>query len=149
MSTASRPSSSRSGFTLIEVVLAMGILVTGMTMLLGLYTFGAAMAKTAQLRASSAAAVEAVVADLESSFFPLEADGSVGLPEPVEERPVPTAPGVVYSASGQPNPENPREWRVDVRLSWTSSGVRREETFTTILLREVPFDERLRRRLLR
>lgn len=141
--------SSRAGFTLVEVVLAMGLLVTGMTTLLGLYTFGAALARTAQLRASSAAAIEAVVADLEASFFPLQDDGSAGEPEPVVDRPVPTAPGVSYSASGVPNPDRPDEYRVDVRLSWTESGVRREETFTTILLREIPFDERLRRRLLR
>ena len=57
MRTQRTPRTRRGGFTLIEVVLAMGILVTGMTMLLGLYTFGAAMARTAQLRASSAAAV--------------------------------------------------------------------------------------------
>jgi hypothetical protein len=44
------------------------------------------------------------------------------------------------------NPERPLEYRVDVELSWKSGGVQREKRFTTILLREVPFGERLRRR---
>ncbi|MFT5051518.1 MAG: hypothetical protein ACI8QZ_002937, partial [Chlamydiales bacterium] len=35
---------------------------------------------------------------------------------------------------------------VDVHLWWQGGGVRRGETFTTILLREVSFGERMRRR---
>jgi hypothetical protein len=51
----------------------------------------------------------------------------------------------VYSATARPNPARPDEYRVDVDMSWKSEGVQREKRFTTILLREIPFGERLRR----
>jgi hypothetical protein len=34
---------------------------------------------------------------------------------------------------------------VDVVVAWTSGGVRRTRAFSALLLREVPFGERLRR----
>ena len=139
---------SRAGFTLLEVMCAMGILVVGMTMVLSLFTFGAAMSRSAKLRASASTAVEAVMADLESNFFPLADDGTVGEPQPIVDRPVPSAPGVVYSAKARPNPDDPDEYRVDVDLRWSTSGVQRTRSFTTILLRQVPFGERLRRRFI-
>ena len=137
---------SAAGFTIIEVVLAMGILVLGMSVLLSLLTFGAALTRSAALRTASASAVEAVMLDLEESLFPLEEDGTVGEPSEIEKRPVPGAPGVVYSATARPNPDEPLEYAVDVDLTWESSGVKRAASFQTILLREVPFGERMRRR---
>lgn len=134
------------GFTILEVVLAMGILAIGTTVVLSLLTFGAVLSKSAALATASAAAIDAVVADLEESLFPIEEDGSVGEPRAIVDRPVSGAPGVVYSASAEPNPDRPLEYRVDVELAWRSAGVRRAHSFQTLLLREVPFGERMRRR---
>jgi hypothetical protein len=67
---------------------------------------------------------------------------------PIEGREIPGHPGLVYSAHATPNPEDPLEYRVDVELSWSTAGARRSRKFTTLLLREVPFGERLRRRLI-
>jgi type II secretory pathway component PulJ len=143
----SNPSLRRkAGFTILEVVLAMGILVIGMTVLLSLFTFGAALSRSAEMRTSAAVAVDAVLADLSETFFPLAADGSVGAPTAIEERGLASAPGVLYSATPTQNPQRPDEYRVDVHLWWQGGGVRRGETFTTILLREVSFGERMRRR---
>lgn len=140
---------SRAGFTILEVLLALAILVFGMTAVLGLLTFGAALTKTAEQRTHAAAAAEAVVADLQESLFPLvpAADGTLepGEPRDVVDKALAGAEGVVYSAKAQPNPQRDGEYRVDVELSWLSGGVRREQRFTTLLLRELPFGERLRR----
>ncbi len=136
----------RAGFTIIEVVLAMGILVMGMTVLLSLLTFGAALTRTAALRTAASTAIEAVIGDLQESLFPLQDDGTVGEPRQIEGRAVPNAPGVIYSASARPNPDEPLEYAVDIDLSWETSGVRRAKSFQTLLLREVPFGERMRRR---
>ncbi len=136
----------RAGFTIIEVVLAMGILVLGMTVLLSLLTFGAALTRTAALRTAASTAIEAVIGDLQESLFPLLDDGTVGEPRQIEGRAVPNAPGVIYSASARPNPDEPLEYAVDIDLSWETSGVRRAKSFQTLLLREVPFGERMRRR---
>ncbi len=148
--TAGEPArpASRGGFTILEVVLAMGILVLGMTVILSLLTFGAALTRTAALRTAASTAIEAVIGDLEESLFPLEDDGTVGEPRQIEGRAVPNAPGVIYSARARPNPDNALEYAVDIDLSWETSGVRRAKSFQTLLLRELPFGERMRRRFI-
>lgn len=143
--------SCSSGFTLIEVVLAMFVLLIGMTAILGLLSFGAALARTAALRGGAASAIEAVVMDLEETLFPLELDASgdevAGAPRDVQARAMPGYPGLTYSTSSAQNPENPLEYRVDVEVNWAVGGTTRSKRFTTLLLREVPFGERLRARV--
>ena len=148
---------STAGFTMVEVLVALAILVFGMTAVLGLLTFGAALSRTALLRTSAAAASHAVVADLEETLFP-EAkakdastialdpgESEAGPPVDVLERPLPGMPDVVYSARATQNPDRPDEYKVEIEMSWRSAGVRRATTFTTLLVREIPFGERLRR----
>jgi type II secretory pathway pseudopilin PulG len=146
--------SGASGFTIVEVVVAMGLLLLGMTSILGLLSFGAALSRTAQLRNSAAAAAEAVIVDLEETLFPLVVDDDgdviVGEPKLIKNRPVPGHPGILYTAHSTGDPTDarsggPLRYRVDVEIHWTTGGKKRSKTFTTLLLREVPFGERLRR----
>jgi len=136
---------NRAGVTILEVIVAMGIFLFGMTAILGLLTFGAALSRTAQLRTHAAALVQAVTADLEESFFPLE-NGEAGEPRGIVKRPLHGRDDILYSATPTQNPDRPLEYKVDVELTWKSGGVQREKRFTTLLLREVPFGERMRRR---
>ena len=148
----------RAGFTMIEVLVALAILVFGMTAVLGLLTFGAALTRTALLRTTASTAAHAVVADLEETLFPPArtqdlstaaldpSQSEAGPPVDVVDRPLPGMPDIVYSARAAQNPDRPSEYRVDVEMSWRSAGVRRATRFTTLLIREVPFGERLRRR---
>jgi prepilin-type N-terminal cleavage/methylation domain-containing protein len=150
-----RSGSPRGGFTILEVLVAMSILLVGMTAILGLLSFGAAMTRTAALKSAAAISVEALVADLEETLFPLvQAPGSnewlVGPPIAIEDREIPGHPGVSYSAraSGDPNdnrPGGPLRYRVDIEVHWMSGGRVRTKNFQTLMLREVPFAERLRR----
>jgi len=133
-----------AGFTIVEVMLAMVILLIGATAVLGLLTFGATLTRAAQLRTAAASALDAVDADLEQVLFPF-ADGEVGEPVKIADRRVPGAPGVVYSAEAVQNPANPREYRVDVEMRWESGGVRRSRSFSQLRLRQIGFGERLRR----
>ena len=79
-------------------------------------------------------------------MFPLEEDGSVGEPLAIKDRALETAPGVLYSATAKQNPNNELEYLVAVEVYWETSGVRRAQRFETILLREIAFGERMRRR---
>lgn len=132
------------GFTIIEVLVALAILLFGMTAILGLLTFGAGLSRTALLRTSAASISEAVVADLEETLFPL-VDGDAGEPIEIKERRVQGFADLIYSARALANPKRPLEYRVDIEMSWQSGGVRRERRIQTLLLREIPFGERLRR----
>ena len=147
-------SAPRAGFTIVEVVVAMGLFLLGMTCILGLLSFGAALTRTAALRNEGASAVEAVVADLEERMFPLIADGkslSVGPPVDILNCPLPGRPEVTYSAKATPDPTEKDypggalEYRVDVTVAWKSAGESKQKKFTTLCVREIPFSERLRR----
>jgi len=157
-----QPESRRGGFTIIEVVLAMGILMLGLSVILTLFTFGAGLSRTAELRAESAAAVEAVVADLTEGLFPLGPEGEVLEPRDIIARPVPGFPELVYSAVATPDPtrlddlpraglpgvnlENgPIPYRVDVAMTWRAQGEARSRGFSVMIPREVPFGARLRK----
>ena len=154
-----RVANEQSGFTLIEVVMAMFLLLLGMSSILGLLSFGAAMARTAELRSSSAHSIQAVVADLEENLFPLVKDKAgnevAGEPRTITRAPLPGYPQLVYSAKARPNPAEdaltsdsgaPLEYLVEVEIAWMAGGIERSKTFETLLLREVPFGARLRRK---
>jgi hypothetical protein len=135
--------------------MAMFILLIGMTSILGLLSFGAAMARTAELRNESAFAVESIVADLQETMFPLVAgpDGSETVGEPIEvvDRPVPGRPALTYSATAAAEPgadagQGPALYRVDIEIRWSSQGATRTKAYRTLLVREVPFGERLRQK---
>ena len=142
----------RAGFTLIEVVLAMLVLLIGMTAILGLLSFGAALSRTSSLRSGASGAIDAVVADLEESLFPLVldelGDEVAGEPRDLVDQEIPGYPGLLYSTKATPNPENPLEYKVEVEMKWAVGGTTRTKKFTTLLLREVPFGERLRARII-
>lgn len=141
-------SERKDGFTILEVVLALAILLFGMAAILGMLTMGASLARTAEMRTRASTAIGAVVADLEETLFPPSSspDEELGPPQAIVDRALPGEAAIVYSAKAVQNPARASEYRVDVELSWSSGGVRRERTFSTILLRELPFGERLRRR---
>lgn len=149
--TKLRTASTR-GFTIVEVVVAMGVLLLGMSSILGLLTFGATLSRAAELRTVGSSAVAAIVRDLEDNLFPLEADepfGPAGIP-PAEVTGE-LAGGIRYTARTKPNPDQldlpggPLEYRVDMELTWQSGGETRRRDFTTLFIREVPFGARLRR----
>ena len=145
----------RAGFTLLEVILSASLLAAGMSMILGVFNFGAAVVRNAELRSLSATAVEALINDLEENLFELRADGTVGEPALIVDRPVPGRPDVRYTVNAIPNSEMldpqgmPREYVVELVVTWSSSGVERAARWTTIMLREVPFGARMRRRFVR
>jgi len=150
-----------AGFTIIEVVLAMGILMLGLSVILTLFTFGAGMSRNAQLRAESAGAVEAVVADLEEGLFPLGEAGEVLEPVAISGRAVAGYDDLFYDAVASPDPtrldeleragepgtffdDGPILYRVDVNMTWRSRGESKARGFSILIPREVPFGTRLR-----
>ena len=133
------------GFTLLEMLVAMGILTTGLASVLALLSFGAALGKTARERERAARAVEAIRADLAENLWRLREDGTIEDAPPVVDRPVPNHPGLKYTAVLRENPELEGEFGVEIEVSFREKGQARREVFSTILLREVPFERRVRR----
>jgi len=134
----------QAGFTLVEILIAMGILVLGVGSILGLLSFGAALQRTAESRNDVALAAAAVIADLRDGAFPIETDGSVGAPSSaVFEREVPGHPRLKAHVEMRENPSLRGEYAVEIAIGWQERGKQRAEIFRTILQREVPFSRRV------
>ncbi|MEO6711246.1 MAG: hypothetical protein ABIP42_16820, partial [Planctomycetota bacterium] len=125
MRLARRFARARGGFTIVEVVIAMGLFLLGMSCVLGLLAFGAALTRTASLRSEAASSVEAVIADLEEHMFPLLVAGdrvTVGPPVDIVSRPLPGREDVTYSARASADPTQKDypggalEYRIDVTV---------------------------------
>ena len=131
------------GFTLLEMLIAMGILTMGLGSVLALFSFGAALLRKAQERERGALAVEAIRADLASTLWRLRADGTIEEAPPVKDRPVPGDPTLHYSATLRENPDLPGEVGVEIEVVFREKGKARKETYRTLLVREVPFEIRM------
>ncbi len=146
----------KAGFTLIEVILAVGILALGMTSVLGLFTFGAALTQAAALRTESAGMIESITQDLEIKLFPPGEDGMPSEPKDLQDQLVPGVERARYNVTsapveGGPMAEDggPLEYEVRIQVFFETRGVRRSRTYETRLLRQRSFAERMRQRLTR
>ncbi len=152
------PRPTQAGFTLIEVMLAMGILALGMTAVLGLFTFGAALTQASVLRTQSATAIETITQELPARLFPVDNTGLPSVPEgdgsvSLEDQRIEALPALRYRATawpveGGPPAEDggPLEYDVEVEVFFHQQGVRRARTFHTRVLRQRTFAERMRAR---
>jgi prepilin-type N-terminal cleavage/methylation domain-containing protein len=125
-----------SGFTLTEVLIAMGILAIGAVAALSLFAAGAATQKRAIDRANSAYLAEQVVALLDARLA-----GDVDLQDlVVEGASLPSCPGYTYDVS-LTDLDDESGWSlevlVEVTVRWKRKGKGREATYQTILLRSL------------
>jgi prepilin-type N-terminal cleavage/methylation domain-containing protein len=148
---ARRAACRRSGFTLIEIVLAAGLLAIGLSALLGLFSFGASLVTGARLEAQAAQALESLVPDLPGQLFALSPEGQVAAPVVLRDRPVPGYPRLTFDAIPSPVPVSASEypgpplWAVEVTVAWKSRGQGRGLSTRILLPQTIPLAERLRR----
>jgi type II secretory pathway pseudopilin PulG len=141
----------RAGFTLIEIVLAAGLLAIGLSALIGLFSFGANLVTGARLQTQAAQALESLVADLPGQLFPLSPEGQVGPPLVLKDQPVPGYPRLRFDALPSPTPVSasdypgPPLWSVEVTVAWKSRGQGRGLSARILLPQSLPLAERLRR----
>lgn len=146
------PNRRRAGFTLVEVLLAVGLFALGASLLIGVFAAGSAMASGAALRTEAAAQLEALSADLEERLFPVLPDGGTGEARELIDVPFPGNDRLTYTARatyapGEPfAPGFPRLVRVDVEVRWNSGGRRLALESQYLLTHSVPVGERLRQR---
>jgi prepilin-type N-terminal cleavage/methylation domain-containing protein len=131
----------RGGFTLVEMMIAMGILVVGVTSVLGLLAFGAALQRTAERRTEAALVVEQVAAELRDSLT-VDASGKASEPPLQFERTISGHPNLRAKVELRRNPELDGEYFVQIAIQWLERGRFRSEFYRTILERAVPFHAR-------
>jgi len=121
----------QGGFTLIEILLAIGILALGITAVLFLFTMGARAHKRALDRTQSALLAE-TVANFWQERLTAEAD-----PVDVPEATHPDFPGFYYSVAFTQLPENAHYYQVSIVVRWGDENAppepRNSETYRTVL----------------
>ena len=119
------------GFTLIAILVAIGLLALGITAVLFLFAMGARSHRRATLRTQAALLAEAVVNRLQAEF-PQAAE-----PQAITNATDPDFPGFTYDVSFSPLDDNAQYYKVTVVVRWGEPGLpgteRDSETFATVL----------------
>lgn len=135
-STRARRAHPEAGFTLMEMLVALGVLTTGMVSVLGLFAFALGIHKEAVDRTNSAAAAELIKAQVLSELEARWSDGE-SEPQSIPTTPVPELPGYEYRVDLTEAGDG--EWVANIIILWGPSERRRRQEFPTVVLRRWDF----------
>jgi prepilin-type N-terminal cleavage/methylation domain-containing protein len=132
------------GFTLMEMLVALGILTVGMVSILGLFAFALGIHKEAVDRIHASSAAERIAGEL---FADLKTQWSEeGLPlSSLLEAEVPDHPGYTYKVDFIDVDEAGREAIAKITISWGGRGARRSVEYPTVFVKEWDFGTRVRK----
>ncbi len=137
------------GFTLLELIVALGILVFGATALIGALSLGVGTRRGTEMRARASILADQVLHHVERDLLaqhPIpegwqSVDDLVVPGERVEV--VDGFPGMEYSVSFASSPERPDIVLVTVRIGWRDQGEDQGQVFQRLLPRAVPLSRRV------
>lgn len=123
-----------TGFTLVEVLVAMGVLMIGLTSALALIAAAASTHKKSIDQTNAAFIAEAVVASVEQRLHNVnKLDELMAADQQIAGYPL-----YRYSVFVHPLNQDQSEVLVAVSVYWDSGGRKLAKTYQTILLREIP-----------
>lgn len=138
------------GFTLIEMVVALSILLVGLTAIAGSLMMGVSTRRGTEMRFKAVHMVDHVLRFLQEDYFvehdvdsgPLPAIGKdgQGLARPVE---FPGYPGMKYTVTFTEDPDHAQVVLAEVRISWKEQGEQIAVKFERVMIREKPFSHRI------
>ncbi|HEB54246.1 MAG TPA: type II secretion system protein [bacterium] len=144
--THMRPVDAEAGFTLAEMLAALGILLFGVTALLGALSASVGQRRTTDARHALTALCEhamhrvrheAVTSTTgDSSPFDLEFT-------PLTDQTVPGFPGMSWTATATVDEDRPDLWLVTIRASWLDQGEEVVAEFLRVLPRQLPLRDRV------
>jgi len=124
-----------SGFTIIEVLLAIGILAISITAVLFLFAMGMRSHKRALDRTRAAMLAETVVSRLQTDFGPRYDET-----QPIANATLPDFPGFSYTVTFAPIYAGTSYYRVTVLVRWGDPNAppeaKNSETYDTVLQRK-------------
>jgi prepilin-type N-terminal cleavage/methylation domain-containing protein len=135
------------GFTLLELMVAIGILVFGVTTLIGVLSVGVATRRGAEQRARAALLAEQVLhriatETLATAPVPEQPDDGLELP-PLRVDRVDGYPGMKYGVEFVVDPVLPELVLARVTVSWLDQGEDQGQEFQRVIQRTVPFSQRV------
>ncbi|MEQ8762685.1 MAG: type II secretion system protein [Planctomycetota bacterium] len=133
---AKHRSRAEAGFTLMEMLVALGVLTTGIVSVLGLFAFALGIHKEAIDRTNSAVAAEIVKGDVLAELEARWSDGeSEVMDVPLTD--VPDVPGYQYRVEFTEVDDG--EWIANIIIQWGPRDRRRRAEFPTVVLRKWNF----------
>lgn len=148
-STRAPTATSQSGFTLLELIVALGILVFGATSLIGALSLGVGSRRGTEMRARASLLADQILLHVERELL-----GRHGIPagwQSAEELAIPAEgvdvvdgfPGMRYSVSFETSPERPDIVLATVTVGWRDQGEDDGVVFQRIVPRAVPLSQRI------
>ncbi len=139
------------GFTLVEMLFAIGVLVFGITSLIGVMSVGVSTRRTAEQRVRSSVVVEQVLHRIETEILAqldsvAEAESAEDLDiPPLEGQLADDYAGIKYTVRYRTDIDFPYLVLATIHVSWLSQGESVAQTFHRILPRQKPFSHRVQR----
>lgn len=137
-----RPMQKQAGFTLTEMLVALSILIFGLTALAGSMTVGVSQRRGTDMQLRSVNMVDFIVRDLREDYLLAHGADSGPLPN-IDRADLADFPGMIYRVKFVSDPVNPLVALARIYISWEEQGERVAEEFQRILIREKPFSHRI------
>lgn len=134
--------SAQSGFTIIEVIIAIAIFMFGITALLGLFHVGGNFEQQARVNAELAPAIEPLVAEIQRKAFSYDSETSTYTLNTFVDQVVPLAPAYKYELWVEPPSGNPEFRRAQLRF-YKKSPERVLSRVSLVITRHVPISIQL------
>ncbi|MCP4092495.1 MAG: hypothetical protein GY747_03515 [Planctomycetes bacterium] len=133
-----------SGFTILEVIIAIAIFMFGITAILGLFQVGGNLEQSARVRAELAPAIEPLIAELRRDAWLLDESGAPTGLRTYTGTEVPGASGYRFDLIVRPPGDNPALRRAELRF-YRKSPERVLTRVSFMLERDVPIERRTKR----
>lgn len=139
---------AEGGFTLVEMMAALGILLFGVTALLGALSSSIAQRRTIDARLESSALCEHALHRLQHEAVRRRAGGTNDLELEIAtltDQQAPGFPGMTWSATTVVDEDRPDVWLVRLRIRWLEEGDDVTQEFLRVLPRQLPLGQRVLR----
>ncbi|MCR9246757.1 MAG: type II secretion system GspH family protein [bacterium] len=142
-----RPSAD-AGFTLAEMLAALGILLVGVVSLLGALGAAVGERRTTDARLTAAKVCDLALHRVRHESVRRAADAGSDLDLEIiqlEDQTVPGFDGMTWSAEAVVDENRPMVWLVRLEVRWLEEGENASEEFLRILPRNLPLGQRVQR----
>lgn len=142
------PDAGAAGFTLAEMLAALGILLFGVTALIGALGSSIAQRRTTDARLEAVALCDQALHRLQYEAVRRSAasDSDLDLElAPLADQTAAGFPGMTWSARPILDPDRPDVWLVQLEVRWLEEGDEVTEVFHRILPRQLPLGPRVLR----
>jgi type II secretory pathway pseudopilin PulG len=143
-----RTGGRENGFTLAEMLAALGILLFGITALIGALTSSIAQRRSTDALHEATALCEFALHRLQHEAVQIDPNAESDLDlrlAPLQDQVAESFPGMTWSAETIVDPDRPDVWLVKLRIQWLEEGEATTAEFLRILPRQLPLGQRVLR----